>query len=521
MGAAVHHHEQNGDEPILVVRDVTKTFPGSRALDSVNFSLHANEVHTLVGQNGAGKSTLVKMICGGLAPDEGSLTIGGSEVDHHAKNYLEAHSIGYVSQEGSLDLESTAYENIFLNREHTRFGLVSYRSMYRTAQALADRYGFDIDLKQKISNLSPSERKIVEILRALSLEPKVLVLDEPTAALPKPDIDHLLQIMRSLAKSTSIIFISHYMDEIFNIGHRVTVMRDGRDVWSGQISDTNPDEIVTHMLGERAGRKHDAFLAERSPGDQSVGRNVLDVTGLSTKDGKVADASVYVAAGEIVGLFGMVGAGKTELLEALYGIRRIQDAELKIGLAEISARLWNVRGAIARGLALVPEDRLKNALIATESASWNLAAPYWRGPKRFFAGLGKMEHNLAESATKLVTIRGSLVEPISSLSGGNKQKISVTRWLVGTSPPTVLLLDEPTQGLDVVAREEIYALARELAAAGTGVLLASSDLEEAVTVSDRLYVMRAGRTTEMNANERTREGVLLAAISGTSDDRTW
>ncbi|MCW2840050.1 MAG: hypothetical protein JWR55_1533 [Aeromicrobium sp.] len=505
--------------PLLVATDLVKAYPGTRALDGASFSLAENEIHTLVGSNGAGKSTLVSVICGRTQADSGSLTIGGRPVDFGARNYLAANSIGYVSQEGSLDVESTAYENVFLARERTRRGLISYKTMLRAAQELADEYEFDLDLRRSVRSLSPSERKIVEILRALSLRPKVLVLDEPTAALPKPDIDHLLAIMKGLSKSTSIVFISHYMNEIFGVSDRITVMRDGKDVSVQAVTDTSEDQLVAEMVGPQAMKKHQGLEQATRRSGGADGETVLSTTALATKDGRVVNANLSVAKGEIVGLFGMVGAGKSELLEALYGLRPLGDGELVIGGQPSATGSWSVRRAIARGLALVPEDRLKNALVAAESASWNLAAPHWRRRSGLFARLRSLEGSLAQKASTLVTIRGELIsQPLSNLSGGNKQKVSVTRWLVTDESPDVLLLDEPTQGLDVVAREEIYALIRALAEQGTSVVLSSSDLAEALTVCDRLYVMRAGETVPVPDDLRTREHVLLTAINDTTNE---
>jgi rhamnose transport system ATP-binding protein len=500
--------------PLLVARGLVKDYPGTRALDHAEFTLDPGEIHTLVGSNGAGKSTLVKIISGRERADEGELLVAGEAVDHGSANYLSRYSIGYVSQEGSLDPELTAYENIFLGRELTSRGLVSYRGMRRRAHDLAAEYEFDIDLGRQVKNLSPPDRKVVEILRALSLRPRILILDEPTAAIPKPDIEHLLALMRSLRSRASIIFISHYMEEIFSVSDRITVMRDGRRVRVGPHSETSPDRLVADMLGDKALHAHQAHqTANTRRQSKASGRAVkLEVAHLSTRDGAVEDASLTVRGGEIVGLFGMVGAGKTEFLEALYGMRRSDSATFTLDGREPSKR--TVRSSQANGVALVPEDRLKNALVGSETGGWNLAAPHWRKAPRFLPRLGRLENSLSEKARSLVTIRGDLEnQPVSTLSGGNKQKVSVCRWLVSGEAPNILLLDEPTQGLDVAAREEIYQLIRELADRGAGVVLASSDLDEAVTVSDRVVVMKAGATREMHAHQQTRDSLLLEATS--------
>lgn len=504
-------------EHALVAEGLVKEYPGTRALDHADFTLDTGEIHTLVGSNGAGKSTLVKIISGRERPDAGSMAVGGQAVDHTAADYLARYSIGYVSQEGSLDPELSAYENIFLGRELTKNGLISYLAMSRRARELADEYDFAIDVRRAVHDLSPPSRKVVEILRALALSPRILILDEPTAAIPKPDIEHLLQLMRNLRAKTSIIFISHYMEEIFSISDRITVLRDGARVSVGPASDTSPDRLVAEMLGERALKTHQRASAERPAEKVEVGPNRLQISGLRTHDGTVKHADLTVRAGEIVGLFGMVGAGKTELLEALYGTRRANTDGIQVG--DHTPSRWGVRDAQARGIALVPEDRLKNALVGTETGSWNLAAPHWRKGPRLRSGLAKLESELSEQARNLVTIRGDLDrQPTSTLSGGNKQKVSVCRWLVNGAQPAVLLLDEPTQGLDVIAREEIYQLIRRLADSGAGVLVASSDLEEAVVVSDRVVVMRSGYTRQISADRQTRDQIMLEATSDNTDE---
>lgn len=506
-------YDTSGEQPLLIARGLVKDYPGTRALDNADFTLVPGEIHTLVGSNGAGKSTLVKIISGRERADSGELVVAGEAVDHHGSaDYLTRYSIGYVSQEGTLDPEMTAYENIFLGRELTSRGLVSYRAMRRAAIGLAKEYEFHIDLTSKVQDLSPPDRKVVEILRALALRPRILILDEPTAAIPKPDIEHLLDIMRSLRSRASIIFISHYMEEIFSVSDRITVMRDGRQVWVGPAANTSSDRLVADMLGDKAFQAHRAVSSQRHLASAGDGPVKLAVDGLSTRDGAVERASLTVRGGEIVGLFGMVGAGKTEFLEALYGMRHSDAKRCDVGGRATGK--WTVRTAQDRGVALVPEDRLKNALVASESGAWNLAAPHWRRAGRLLPRLGRLESSLSTKARDLVTIRGDLDgQAVATLSGGNKQKVSVCRWLIHGDPPDVLLLDEPTQGLDVVAREEIYVLIRKLADQGTAVILATSDLDEAVTLSDRVVVMKAGVTRELTAQEQTRDNLLLEATS--------
>lgn len=502
------------DHQVLVASRLSKAYPGVQALDAADFVLRRNEIHALVGSNGAGKSTLVKVIAGREHPEAGTLTIDGVTLDHSASDYLQTYSIGYVSQEGSLDPELKAFENVFLGRELKHNGLVSYRRMLQESRDLAEEFGFNIDLQLPARDLSPSQRKIVEILRALSLRPKVLILDEPTAALPRPDIDHLLGIMRSLVGTTSIIFVSHYMNEIFHVSDRITVMREGRNVSTAATSTTSPDQLVADMLGDQALQKHRDNSVHVSRRVVTTAAPVLVAAGLATTDGRVTDGNMTLRPGEITGLFGMVGAGKSELLEALYGMRRIETAELSICDRPVEVRRWSVRKAITTGLALVPEDRLKNALVADESSAWNLAAPHWRRSTGLLVRLKKLESTLGAEAQALVTIRGELYsQPISTLSGGNKQKVSVCRWLVAQGRPRILLLDEPTQGLDVIAREEIYSLLRQLAQDGVAILLSSCDLEEVASISDRFFVIRNGASQELDNRSRSRDRLLLAATS--------
>lgn len=506
--------------PLLAARALVKAYPGTVALDGADFDLERSEVHTLVGANGAGKSTLVKVVSGHVTPDSGELIVDGEPVDHSMSKYLSRYSIGYVSQEGSLDPEMTGFENVFLGRELTRHGLVSFRSMRRDAKRLADEYEFDVDLRRPARELSPPSRKVVEILRALSLRPKILILDEPTAAIPKPDIEHLLSIIRSLRARTSVIFISHYLDEVFGVSDRITVMRDGRRVSVSAPSDTSPDRIVREMLGDEALQQHRHHIAAHRAAATEVGAIQLAVEGLRTRDDVVQRSDLTVHAGEVVGLFGMVGAGKSELLEALYGMRRSDWTRLQVGTRERDS--WTVRDAQAARMAFVPEDRLHRALVPIETSAWNLAAPHWRHHHGWRPRLRQLESRLATEARRLMTIRGELErQPLSTLSGGNKQKVSLCRWLVSARRPAILLLDEPTQGLDVIAREEIYQLIRTLADDGAAIVLASSDLEEAVTISDRVVVMRTGSTYAVAHDRQSRDHIMIEATSESPNEERY
>lgn len=496
----------DSDDVIFRADDICKRFVSVRALDHVNLTVHRGEVHALLGQNGAGKSTLVKIIAGAENPDSGQLIVGGEPLRTGDPDAAMSRRIAYVSQEGSLNPGFTVPENVFLGREKTRFGLLDRKGMRQDVERVLEEFGLDLDLRREVGNLDPAKRKLAEIVRALAQRPKLLILDEPTAALPQPDVDHLLAMIRQLAKrGIGVLFISHYLNEIFSVASTATVLRDGQLVWSGPLASTDTDALVRHMIGKEieavAPPHHNA----------AAGDPVLEVAGLATRDGRVRRADMVARSGRILGIFGVVGAGKSELLEAVFGLRPTVAGTIRID-GQPTDR-WGPRQAIGAGMALVPEDRLSKALLAGRSIAWNVAMPYWKALSRGFA-ITRQEAKLGGEVIAELGIRApgahTLVE---NLSGGNKQKVSIGRWLGSHASARIFLFDEPTQGLDVGARADVYRLMRSLAESGATILVASSDLEEVLAISDDVIVIRNGTTTTLDNTESREAAVILAAAT--------
>lgn len=496
----------NPDDVIFQAEDICKQFVSVRALDHVDLTIHRGEVHALLGQNGAGKSTLVKIIAGAQYPDTGQLIVNGEPLRTGDPDAAVGRRIAYVSQEGSLNPGFTVPENVFLGREKTKFGLLDRNRMRKNVEQVLREFDLNLDLHSTVGDLDPAKRKLAEIVRALALGPQLLILDEPTAALPQPDVDHLLKMVRHLANSgIGVLFISHYLNEIFSVASVATVLRDGKLVWTGPLASTDSDTLVRHMIG----RETEAVTPPRS--SVATGTPVLEVHGLATRDGRVRQAELTASSGRILGLFGVVGAGKSELLEAAFGLRPIASGTISIDGRVVDR--WGPRRAIAAGMGLVPEDRLAKALLVGRSIAWNVAMPYWEDLNSRFS-IGRQEAKLGNEVVAELNISApgayTLVE---HLSGGNKQKVSIGRWLGTHASARIFLFDEPTQGLDVGARADVYRLLRSLADEGATIIVASSDLEEVLAISDDVIVIRNGTTTTLNDNENCDAAAILRAAT--------
>ena len=497
--------DPRADDAIFSAEDICKRYVSVRALDHVNLTVRRGEVHAVLGQNGAGKSTLVKIIAGAEYPDSGRLVVDGKPLRTGDPDAAVSRHIAYVSQEGSLNPSFTVPENVFLGREKKKFGLLDRERMLREVEQVLKEFGLDLDLRREVGALDPAKRKLAEIVRALALRPRLLILDEPTAALPQPDVDHLLSIIRHLAQSgIGVLFISHYLNEIFSVASTASVLRDGQLVWSGPLASTSADALVRHMIGKEI----EAVAPPRVTA--AAGAPVLNVQGLATADGRVRRADLVAHSGRILGIFGVVGAGKSELLETVFGLRPKTAGSINVGGRTVAR--WAPRQAIDAGMALVPEDRLTKALLANRSIAWNVAMPYWEALAGRFA-IGRREAKLGRDVIAELNIQApgphSLVE---HLSGGNKQKVSIGRWLGAHASARIFLFDEPTQGLDVGARAGVYRLMRSLAEGGAAIIVASSDLEEVLAISDDVIVIKNGMTTPLNDNDsRVAAAVLSTA----------
>ena len=494
---------------LLRVDGLVKRFPGVVALDGVSFDLHAGEVHVLLGENGAGKSTLIKCLAGVYQPDGGQVVVDGRPVHLHTTAQAEALGIATIHQEFNLVPQLSVAENVLLGRQPRRFGIIDKRRMQSEARRALARVGLQIDPRTPVSSLGVARQQLVEIAKALSLQARVLILDEPTSALTDDEVDHLLDLMAGLRDAgVGMIFISHHLDEIRRIGQRVTVLRDGVSVGTVPAS-TSTDDLVRMMVGRSI---ESQYPRERT----EIGPEVLQVEHL-TSAGRFQDVSLTVRAGEVVGLAGLVGAGRTEVLRAVFGADSYDSGSVTVRGARVPRH--HVHAAIRAGLGLVPEDRKAQGLVLDASVAENLGLVCLRGATR--AGLvdRKRLRDLARDAVGDLSIRTpSLQALVRNLSGGNQQKVVMGKWLA--ADPAVLLLDEPTRGVDVGAKVEIYQLVNKLTAAGRGVVLVSSDLPEVLGMCDRILVMAQGRLVgELTLAEATQDAVMALAVKEVESTR--
>jgi ribose transport system ATP-binding protein len=472
-------------DALLEMRDIRKSFGATRALSGVSISVSAGEVLALLGENGAGKSTLINILGGIVQPDSGSIVINGEEVGAFQDvRAARRAGIAVIHQEIVLVPHLSVAENIFLGREPTtRTGLTDRRLIDVKAREAIAALELELDAAQPVGELSTAQQQMVEIVKAVSQDARILVMDEPTSSLSLPEVERLFAIVRRLKQSgVAVIYISHRLDEIFGISDRVTVIRDGAHIGTKPTAETDQQELVRMMVG----RNLSAFY-NRSFG--AGGETLLDVEGLS-KDGLFEDVSFSVHKGEVLGFSGLVGAGRSEIMTALFGAARFDRGTVRLDGRAV--RFRSTEEAIAHGLAMVPEDRKRSGLVLSNSVGFNLTLAatrsLGRGP---FIDFRKRDKLIEELIARLGIKTGSPAQPVRSLSGGNQQKVVVAKWLA--TEPKVLILDEPTRGVDVGAKHEIYSIIDGLAKGGMGVILVSSELEEILNLCDRVCVVREGR----------------------------
>ncbi|WP_329151493.1 sugar ABC transporter ATP-binding protein [Streptomyces sp. NBC_01456] len=513
-----------GGRPLLRVEGVTKSFPGVRALDGVDLTLRAGEVHVLLGENGAGKSTLIKMLSGAHRPDGGRLLADGGQDgtreglhEVHIRSAQDAERLGIATiyQEFNLVPGLTVAENIFLGRQpRTRLGLVDRKTMRTRAAALLRRVRLDVSPDTPVGELGIARLQMVEIAKALSLDARVLIMDEPTAVLTSEEVETLFDIVRELRDGgVGIIFITHHLDEIGVLGDRVTVLRDGRSVREVPAA-TDEDELIRLMVGRD--------IAEQYPRQRpdEAGAPVLRVRGLTRRGataGPVFEGIDFeVRAGEVVGLAGLVGAGRTEVVRAIFGVDRYDAGTVEIDGKELAR--GDVRAAMRAGLGLVPEDRKGQGLVLDASLQDNLTlARLDRDTRGGLVDRGTQRREAAAVAAQLKVRMSGLGQSARTLSGGNQQKIVIGKWLL--TDTRLLILDEPTRGIDVGAKVEIYQLINELTASGRAVLMISSDLPEVLGMSDRVLVMSQGRLAgELSAEAATQDAVMELALQAPDHD---
>ncbi|WP_102222650.1 sugar ABC transporter ATP-binding protein [Acidimangrovimonas sediminis] len=471
---------------MLELRGIEKSFVGVRVLHGVDLEVRAGEVHALLGENGAGKSTLMKILCGILRADAGTIRVDGTE--RHFADYdaaIEA-GIGIVFQEFSLVPYLNAVENIFLSREiRGRFGLMRRREMKARARAILDRLGIDMPLDVPVGRLSVAEQQFVEIAKALALDARLLVLDEPTATLTPAEVEHLFKVMRELRRNgVAIIFISHHLEEIFEICDRITVLRDGAFVGLRETAEVDIDTLVEMMVGRRI---ENSFPARGEVSQEA--RKVLEVPRVQLRKGGPV-SSFHLRAGEILGFAGLVGSGRSETALSILGAYPAAACEVRIDGAEV--RLRDPAEGLARGIGMLPESRKEQGLITSFSVMQNISLNNYRKYRRS-NGLIDRKKELActKDVMARVGVKASGPEArVDTLSGGNQQKVVIARWL--NHDTRVLIFDEPTRGIDVGAKAEIYQLMREFTAQGFAIIMISSELPEIIGMSDRVCVFRSG-----------------------------
>jgi simple sugar transport system ATP-binding protein/ribose transport system ATP-binding protein len=496
----------SGATPFVDLRGITKHFGGVQALNDVTLTISEGTIHGLVGENGAGKSTLGKVIAGVISPDQGELNVHGRSVQYRSPRQALEDGITIIAQELALVPERSVIENIFLGAENRQFGVVDRRALRERYARLNEETHFELRPGAIVGSLRLADRQKVEILRALVRGARMIVMDEPTAALGRDEAERLFETIRGLrARGATIVYVSHFLREVLDLVDTVTVLRDGRLVRTATSADETPERLVTAMIGRAVDL---TFPAKAFPAaDAPV---ALAVSNLSCAAG-VTDVSFAVRSGEIVGLAGLVGSGRSELARAIVGADRCDSGTVHVGGAPIKAR--SPRDAIARGLVMVPEDRKGQGLLMLRSVLENITLPYLSEISAAGVITAREERRRARALIAKLDVRArSTATPVNALSGGNQQKVLFARWLF--SGPRVLIADEPTRGVDVGAKRAIYELLSVLAAAGTAVLLISSEVEEIIGLSHRILVMRGGRlVTELDGRTASEDEVMHAAFA--------
>jgi ABC-type sugar transport system ATPase subunit len=493
------------DGCILEVDNVSKSFGGVHALKNVNFTLRQGEIHSLVGENGAGKSTLMKIISGALREYTGSVKLNGETVRFADPLDAQRHKIATIYQERSLMPELDGAQNIMIGIEPAKkWGAINKSALRKEARKYIDLVSQNLDLNIKVRRMSAAKQQLIEIAKALSRDPDIIIMDEPTSSLTESETGYLINAIQSLKKNgKSVIFISHKMDDIFNVSDRITILRDGLVVDTQDVSGITEGELISKMVGRRIENIFDHS-------ELTIGEEVLRIEGLCRKN-KFYDISLSVHAGEIIGLSGLVGAGRSEVALSIFGADKIDSGKIFVRRREVVIN--SPIDAISLGLALLPEDRKHQGLVQLLSVRENVT----------LAALKKLCNTGWINKRKQITTTNSYVEKlsiktsnikqkISSLSGGNQQKVVLGKWLA--TKPLVLILDEPTRGIDIGTKAEIYKLIIQLAKEGLGIILISSEMPEILGMSVRIFVMREGKVVANMAKEEATEEKILGYYLG-------
>ncbi len=503
---------QSAAQPVLEAQAISKVFGQHRALDGVDFQAHAGEVHALLGENGAGKSTLIKILTGAYQPDEGSLLLNGAPIQLRDPLQGQSHGIGTVYQEVNLLPNRSVAENLFLGRQPTRWGMVQRRAIDAQARALLAAYGLDIDVRADLSEYSVAVQQIVAIARAVELSGKVLVLDEPTASLDRTEVQRLFDVVRALkTKGLAIIFITHFLDQVFDIADRVTILRNGKKVTTQALNTLNTTNVVRMMLGKDLAM--DAQATQLAGGPQGAAR--VQFQGLGRKG--MVPFSLTVHEGEVVGVAGLLGSGRTEVARLMFGVDGADAGQIIVDGSTVTIR--NPAQAVAAGFGFCPEDRKLDGIFGDLSVRENIIIAL-QAKLGWFKALNRDEQiELAGRYAEALDIRAASHDmPVRLLSGGNQQKVILARWLA--IDPTFLILDEPTRGIDVGAHAEIVRTINRLREEGLALFVISSELDEVVAYSSRIVVMRDREMVAELSGEKIAADAIVQAIAGTQTKGT-
>ncbi|WP_374724139.1 sugar ABC transporter ATP-binding protein [Calidifontibacillus erzurumensis] len=496
----------NAVQPLVEMRNISKAFSGNRVLENVDFEVLPGEIHALMGENGAGKSTLIKILTGIYERDAGTVHVKGKEVHFSNPKEAEKAGIAVIHQELNIIPQLTVSENMFLGKELTNgFGVLKTKEMKEKTTEYMNRLGISIDPDAEAGKLSVGQQQMIEIARAVAANTEVLIMDEPTAALTDREIETLFKVINSLkSQGVGIVYISHRMEEIFEICDRISILRDGQFIGTKKIKETNFDEVVQMMVGRELGERY----PDRSvnPSDER-----LKVEGLTSKV-VFENISFSLRKGEILGVAGLMGAGRTEIMEALFGYRPKQQGKVFIDGEEV--QIHNPYDAIKAGIGFVTEDRKDEGLVLGLSVRENLSLPNLKIISTNGLISAKKEHEFVQDMINKFRVKTSSQEQaVKSLSGGNQQKIVIGKWL--GIRPKILILDEPTRGVDVGAKKEIYQIMNELTKQGVAIIMVSSELPEILGMSDRIMVIHEGKITAIfDRREATQEKIMQAATGG-------
>ncbi|MEU3102456.1 sugar ABC transporter ATP-binding protein [Streptomyces griseoflavus] len=503
---------------VLAVRGLSKTFPGVRALDGVDLTLHAGEVHALIGENGAGKSTLIKLLTGVHRPDAGDIVFQGRGVSFATPLEAQKAGISTIYQEVNLIPLLSVARNLFLGREpRNRLGLLDFARMHREAEETLGAYGVRVDVRRPLRSLGVGAQQMVALARAVASEARIVIMDEPTSSLEPREVETLFSVIRRLRdEGIAVVYVSHRLDELYAVCDTVTVLRDGRRVHHGRLAELDRLSLVSTMLGRELGEVRREGLTKFT-GDRHAtdGRPVLEATDLTVPH-QVHGVSVSVRPGEVVGLGGLLGSGRTETAKAISGA--LARSSGSVVVAGVPLRAGSTPAAIRAGVSLLPEDRKSEGIVPGLSVRENIALAVLPRLSRFGLVSETRVDRIVDTFVERLRIKASSPhQKVGELSGGNQQKVLLARWLAMN--PKVLLLDEPTRGIDVGAKAEVQKLVDELAADGLGVLLISSDPEELIEGSDRVVVLKDGAVVGELTGDEVTEDELMRTIAGHAPDR--